>query len=223
MKKVEIIPAILPKDFNELEEKIGLVQGFVKTVQIDVCDGQFVPNATWPYRKHDETFDKIIHEERGLPAWEKLDFEIDLMINIKKPEDIQNWVLAGASRIIIHVESKGDIAEAIILASPLEVGLALDIETPIDVIEQYKDWIKFIQCMGIDHIGFQGQAFDAKVIEKVKSIKARYPELLVSIDGGVSLDTAPLLIAAGADRLVVGSAIFDSENAIDAVQKFKSL
>ncbi len=222
-KKIEIIPAILPKDFNELQEKIELVKGFVKTVQIDVCDGQFVPSASWPYKKHDDAFDALLHESQGLPGWETLDFEIDLMAN--KPEErVQQWVQAGAVRIILHAEVRGDLEKAVAdLQGQLEVGLAINIETPIEVIEPYEDQIQFVQCMGIDQIGFQAQAFDDKVIEKIKAIKAAYPELPISVDGGVSETTMGSLIEAGADRLVIGSAIFNSDNAIDAVQKFKVL
>src|SRR5205085_673045 len=104
---LEIIPAILPKDFAELTEKIALIKGFTKTVQIDICDGQFVQNATWPYRKHDDNFDRLLREEEGLPGWESLNYEFDLMVN--KPEEIvEEWVHAGAARVIIHAEAKGD-------------------------------------------------------------------------------------------------------------------
>jgi len=68
MSKAEIIPAVLPKDFTELEDKVSLVQGSVKTVQIDVCDGQFTPLATWPYKKTDDSFTKIVAQEEGLPV-----------------------------------------------------------------------------------------------------------------------------------------------------------
>ncbi len=221
--KVEIIPAILPKDFAELEEKIGLVRDFVKTVQIDVCDGQFTPAPSWPYKKRDDTFEKMLTEEEGLPGWEKLNFEIDLMAN--KPETVvEDWVRAGATRIIIHVEATGSVTEAVdMLTGRVEVGLALNIDTPIDVIEHYKEKIQFVQCMGITHVGFQGQDFDERVIEKVKAVKAMYPSLTVSVDGGVSLETGPLLIKAGVDRLIVGSAIFNSDNFVEAIDQFKKL
>lgn len=223
MSKVEIIPAILPKDFAEVEEKISLVKGLVKTVQIDICDGQFVPNATWPYKKRDDTFEKIIHEDEGLPGWKDLNFEIDLMTN--RPEEVvEDWVTAGASRIIIHAESKGDVAGAIqSLAGRVEVGLALGMETPVKVIETYRDQIQFVQFMGIAQIGFQGQPFDERVLGRIKDARLLYKGLPISVDGGVSLDTAPQLIAAGADRLVAGSAIFGSDNFIEAIQKFKAL
>lgn len=223
MSKIEIIPAILPKDFAELEDKASLVQGSVKTVQIDVCDGQFVPNATWPYKKRDDTFEKLLSEDLGLPFWEKVNYEIDLMVN-RAEEVVEEWVRTGATRIIIHVEMRGDLALAISkIKDQVEIGLAINVETPIDIIDTYKDEINFIQCMGIDNIGFQGQKFDVKVIKKIKLLRAKYPDLPISVDGGVSLDSAPMLIEAGATRLVAGSAIFNSENSFDAIEAFKHL
>jgi ribulose-phosphate 3-epimerase len=222
-KRHEIIPAILPQDFAELEDKIGLVRDAVKTVQIDVCDGQFTPQPTWPYRKHDDSFDKIISEDQGLPGWDTLNFEIDLMAN--KPEErVEDWVSAGAIRIIIHAEARGDVAGAIQkLVDRVEISLALNIETPISVIEPFKNKIQSVQLMGIDHIGFQGQEFDAKVVEKIKEVRLAYPDMVISIDGGVSLENGKRLIDAGANRLVVGSGIFNSDNFLEAIANFKAL
>ena len=219
----EIIPAILPRDFAEIEEKIGLVNGLAKTVQIDVCDGQFTPVASWPYRKRDLDFEKLIHEQEGFPGWEDEDFEIDLMAN--RPEDlVEDWVSAGASRVVIHVEAKGDIEKAlIILAGRVDVGLALNQETPLSAIEKHRERIDFIQLMGIDQIGFQHQPFDSKVLGRIKEVKIQYPDLTISIDGGVSLENARELIAAGADRLVVGSGIFGTDNPTEALEQFKRI
>ena len=237
--RTEIIPAILPRDFNEIEEKIGLINGLAKTVQIDICDGQFTPVASWPYRKHDDDFDKLVHEQEGFPGWEDEDFEIDLMAN--RPEElVDDWISAGASRIIIHIEAKGDIKKAIeILQGRVEVGLALNEETPIEAIHDFfvipakagihglttgsNSMINFVQLMGIDSIGFQRQAFDDKVLGRIKQVRFKYPTIPISIDGGVSLDNASELIAAGADRLVVGSAIFDSDNPTEALERFKRI
>ncbi|MES2216068.1 MAG: hypothetical protein V4481_02120 [Patescibacteria group bacterium] len=221
--KIEIIPAILPKDYAEVEEKTSLVKGLVKLVQIDVCDGQFTPQATWPYKKEDDSFEKILKEEDGLPGWEKLDFEIDLMVN--SPEKvIEDWVMAGATRIVIHAESRGSVLDAVDnLVDRVEIGIALNIDTPVEALEPYANKIQFVQCMGIDQIGFQGQEFDERVIEKVREVKEMYPDLLVSIDGGVTLETGAQLVEAGADRLIVGSAIFGSDNFTEAIQKFKAL
>ncbi len=223
MSAAEIIPAILPLDFAEVEEKTSYLRGWVKTIQIDVCDGQFVPNATWPYRKHDDSFEKISREEEGFPGWDEFDFEIDLMAN--RPEDLVDaWVSAGAARIIIHAEVAGDVAAAIAnLEGRVEVGLALNVDTPLDAITPHREKINFVQLMGIDTIGFQHQPFDEKVLGRIKEVRMKFPGLPISVDGGVSLDTAADLIAAGADRLVVGSAIFGAENIIQAVEDFKNL
>lgn len=226
--KVEIIPAILPHDWHEIMEKIERIKGLATTVQIDICDGHFVPTFTWPYKKKDDNFDHLIHEEEGLPGWEELDFEFDLMVD--KPEEaVEGWVAAGATRIILHAEAKGDLAKAVqMLQGRVEVGLALNIDTPIEMIQDsrfkiHEGGVQFIQLMGIDHIGFQGQEFDDKVVGRVKQVRLTHPGLPISIDGGVSLKSAPALIAAGADRLVVGSAIFNEENAVEAFHKFQNL
>lgn len=220
---MQIIPAILPKDFADLEDHVARIKGLIPLVQIDICDGQFTPSPSWPYKKHDTNFDAITKEDRGLPFWEEVEYEFDLMVN--KPEDVvEQYVAAGASKIVLHIESKGNIAKAIEkLEGKVEIGLALDIDTSLDAIEPYKDKISHIQLMGIDNVGFQGQAFDEKVIAKIKEVKKIYPELAIQIDGGVNLDTAPLLKAAGADRLIIGSAIFEADNVVEAVEEFKSI
>lgn len=139
-------------------------------------------------------------------------------------EVVEEWVRTGATRVIIHVEMRGDLDLAISkIKDQVEIGLAINVETPIDVLEKYIEQIDFVQCMGIDNIGFQGQSFDQKVIDKIKLLRSKYPELIISVDGGVSLESASILIEAGADRLVAGSAIFNAENSFDAVEAFKRL
>lgn len=218
-KKVEIIPAILPKDFDEVETKISLVKDFVKTVQIDICDGQFTPQASWPYKKKDSSFEAILKEEIGMPFWQNLDFEFDLMVN--KPEEIvEDWIIAGAKRIVLHTDFEKAVE---ILSGRVELGLAIEIDSPLETILPYADKVQFIQCMGIDNVGFQGQHFDSKVIDKIKEIRKVLPEMIISVDGGVSLENAQDLISAGASRLVVGSAIFNSDNFIETLEKFKRI
>ncbi len=240
---MEILPAILPKDFAELEEKVALVKGLVPLVQVDVCDGKFTPKPCWPYKKHDENFAAILREERGLPYWEDVDFEMDLMI--ANPEtELENWILSGANRLIIHFESlkksskqnadtgqeqpEGSLTalqrmESIIadLQGRIEIGVAINLDTPVDDIAPFIHDIDVVQCMGIAKIGFQDQKFDPRVIEKVRELKERFPERLISVDGGVSIENAGILRDAGADRLIIGSAIFDNENVVDAFDTFR--
>lgn len=227
MSKIEIIPAILPHVYGEIEDGVQYATGNVKTVQIDICDGQFTPTPTWPYYKRDDTFEKLTKEEVGLPFWENLNYEFDLMVN--KPEEVvEDWVQVGGTRIILHAEARDGIEKAIkLLKGRVEVGVAFDIKTDavafLKTLEKSDCFPDFVQCMGIDNVGFQHQPFDNQVIEKIKTIKAAYPDLPISVDGGVSLETAQELIAAGATRLVVGSAIFGTDNPLEALLAFKNL
>lgn len=221
---MEIIPAILPRDFKEIEEKTLLIKGLAPMVQIDICDGKFVQSSTWPYKKRDQNFESIIHEDRGMPLWEDINYEFDLMIKNPSEDDARQWLSAGASRIILHIESSSDLTPCMkVLNGLAEIGLALNIQTPISEIDKYKDQISYVQFMGITKIGFQGQAFDPRVLGKIKEIKEKYPDLIIQVDGGVSIATADELARAGADRVVVGSALFNSDNIVDTYKQLKHI
>ncbi len=76
--------------------------------------------------------------------------------------------------------------------------------------------------MGIAHIGYQGEPFDERVIDKIREFHNAHPEIMISVDGGVTLDNAPDLVAVGVKRLVSGSAIFENGNIADTIEMFKS-
>lgn len=231
---VEIIPAIMPTSFRDLENKLSAVSGLTSLVQIDVMDGRFTSKKTWPYAtpEVDKNFTSILREEEGFPFWNDLDFEVDLMV--REPEMVwRDWVGVGAKRIIFHFESIADPREFISLVrknsvakdSPLytEIGLAINISTPNEVLYPLMEQIDFVQFMGIAEIGFQGTAFSEEVFSKIEDLRNRYPEHIISIDGGVNLSVAPKLAEAGVNRLVVGSAIFGQENVESALTEFQSL
>lgn len=233
---VEIIPAILPKDLEDLREKMAQVSGLVPLVQIDICDGKFVPSKTWPYVKGGmDEFGLIIAEDEGFPFWDSLNLEIDLMI--RNPDEVvDSWIKAGAKRLVLHWESTPKVLEIIeklraeygtARQEPfgLEIGIALDIRTPNEEINELLDLIDedgysiidFVQFMGIDNVGFQGQEFNDEVLEKISDLRDMYPDMPISVDGGVDFDNAPDLISAGATRLISGSAIFESDDIAKAV------
>ena len=220
---VEIIPAIMPKDYEHLDEMMSLFVGVVPFVQLDIMDGKFVPARTWPYPR-DAHFDAIVAEEEGMPRWEEIDFEADLMV--ENPElAVPKWVSAGARRIIVHVESMVDFEKirASVPVGLIELGLAINTNTPLSAIEPYLERIDFVQCMGIARIGFQGEAFDERVLENVRSLRAKYSKLPISIDGSVNFDTARSLVEAGATRLVSGSAILEADDFTQAIAQMKNL
>ncbi len=233
---VEIIPAIMPTSFADLEEKLSFVAGLTPLVQIDVMDGRLTSKKTWPYifTELDKNFGSILREEEGFPFWNDVDFEVDLMV--KEPEKIwRDWVTLGAKRIIFHIESIADPKSFLDIVrknsvskdSPLytEIGFALNITTPHETLYPFIEQLDFVQFMGIAEIGFQGSTFSESVFAKIEDLRNRYPELIISVDGGVNLEVAKRLVETGVNRIVVGSAIFgknDREKVERALTEFQS-
>lgn len=221
---MQITPAILPKKFSEIEEKIEQIIGTTDLVQVDICDGKFVPTITWPYWKTDENFEAILREERGMPEWEKINYEFDLMIDKPTEDDARKWLSAGAERIILHLASSDDLNPLIdVLHGLVEIGIAVNNTADISDLDKYIDKIQFIQVMGIRKAGFQGQQFETKALDKVKELRAKYPEMKIQVDGGVDLENVESIKNAGADVVVVGSALFNSENVFETLEEFKSI
>ncbi|MFA6000288.1 MAG: hypothetical protein WC783_04940 [Candidatus Paceibacterota bacterium] len=228
----EIIPAILPKHYEDLKNKISLVRNFVPVVQIDICDGVFVPSRTWPYESSstDPYFNRILNEEEGLPFWEDIDFELDLMV-VDAVENFDLYNKLGAKRLIFHIEaikdleSFRDFLEGIdpYMREVVEIGVAINPSTALEKLYTLVPQIDFIQCMGNDKLGFHGVELEEKVYDRIKVLRKKYFDLPIAVDIGVNRETAPLLIDAGADKLVIGSAIFNSSDIIGAIDDFRQL
>lgn len=229
---MEIIPAIMPSSYADLKAKAARVRGIALLAQIDIMDGVFVASQSWPYESgrisDDIDFGKLSRQDDVLPFWDELEYEIDLMI--EAPElHIDEWLPLGAARLIFHIESirnqEAFWGHAIFQPGAryignekiFEVGIAIDPATPLDAIEHHLMRVDFVQCMGIAKIGYQGQPFDDRVLGHVNTLRAKHPNLPISIDGGVNMDTAKLLKQAGATRLVSGSAVFGASDAKEAI------
>jgi ribulose-phosphate 3-epimerase len=109
------------------------------------------------------------------------------------------------------------------MSREVELGIALGLNTPITDITGYLEDIDFVQFMGIAQIGYQGEAFDERVLDRIREFHNAHPEVIISVDGGVNFDTAHLLAQAGAKRLVSGSAILKSANPAQAIAHLKKL
>ena len=224
----EIIPTIIPKDVQDLEEKMSNVLGLAPIVQVDVLDGSLVPLRSWPYQsfsKRDAFFESIIAEREGFPFWEKLEFEAHLMV--QAPERIiSDWIAAGASRIIIQIEGAEDFSRSLLaIADRVPVGVSFALDTPNEKFAPLAKDVAILQLMGwnFSHLGKQGEPFDERAIERVRQLRHEFPEHIVEVDGGVNLENAPKLIAAGADRLVVGSALWKGGNVSANFAEFSSI
>ncbi len=221
---MEIIPAIIPQSLEDMEEKLSLIRGVVPFAQIDFTDGKFTPEKSWPYKDGQNEEFKKISVDKCLPFCEDINFEADLMI--ENPEtQIEDFIYAGFSRLIIHLESTNKMDSIINITHEfdVEVGIAINIDTPNEALEEYIEKIDFVQFMGIRNIGFQGEGFDGDVINKISSLRQKHSDIIISVDGGVGFKNAAHLLSAGADRLVSGSALFESDSIIDGVERLKDI
>jgi ribulose-phosphate 3-epimerase len=227
-----IVPAILPKNRAELDDKLYKLHGLVDSVQIDVVDGRFANPTSWPYC---ETKDRVpARSDDTLPYLGEIAYDMDLMV--EEPEKVLgHWVQAGANRITVHAESSHRLPQIIedfktkygydkdFAPDLLSFGLAISTTTDLSLIEPYLAHCDYVQFMGIADIGKQGQPFDKRVLAKISEFRKKHDDLLIQVDGGVSLETAPALLAAGVSRLVIGSALWKSDNLRQELKKFQAI
>jgi len=225
-EKIEIIPTVMPESYEDFVEKIDRVAEFIETVQLDVMDGKFVPSTSWPYNSEsDQDWKNLVNQEKGIPHWEELDFEVDLMVE-NQIEEANNWISAGVGRVIFHIEALKDEDYDEILkirGLGIKVAFALIPKTPDSELEKYLEIAESVQFMGINKIGFQGQEFEPKVLERIADLRSKKPDLPISVDGGVSFNTARDLVSAGTTRLSSGSTIFKAENTKRAIENLRKM
>lgn len=208
---VEIIPAIIGQDFGTVAKKIKQVSDLASWVQLDIMDGHFVPEESW-------------RQPADLADWASPRPNLEVHLMISEPEkSFESW-LPVCDRLIIHLESTVNAEQILrrINLSRVEAGVALLLPTPLDKLEPVISLIKTVQLMSIATVGHYGEKLDERVYERIKILRAQYPNVKINVDGGVNLENAKKLIEAGADRLVVGSAIWQAENiseAIDALRR----
>ncbi len=198
----EAAPAVLPSlllcDFGNLECEVRrLEDAGVKALHLDVMDGHFVPNLTY-----------------GMPLVEALrrltSLPLDVHLMIERPERyLEAFFEAGADVLTFHVEAVDDPRPVLEQIRKLGAGagLALNPDTPLSSVEAVLDVCDLALVMSVP-AGFGGQAFHRVALEKLQRLRDLAPHVLLEVDGGVNLSTVADCAAAGAQLLVVGSAIF---------------
>jgi ribulose-phosphate 3-epimerase len=213
--RTPIVPAIIPNSAAEVIDFAAKVS-FVTELHIDIVDGEFVPAVSWPIIPADSPLAVKSHTD-------KFTLEVDLMMKNPIPA-AREWEKAGADMIVFHVETIDRVSfEDFCKHSAVSVGIAFHGVTTIDSIKPYLSYADYIQVMGIEEIGAQGQPFSPKTCEKIEMLKALYPHLPVSVDGSVNSETIKAIIKAGADRVIVGSALSSAADMSMAYEELVSL
>lgn len=207
---VEVIPAILEKDFPEIEKKIHLVEGLVDWVQIDIADNTLVANTTF--------LDPAPFGKLKTP----ISFELHMMV--KDPlMYLERFTRVGFKRFFAHVE--GDFVPEYIekcYQLGVEIGLAIDGPTDFERMHKYMDNIDAVLVMAIE-AGESGRPFRDDTVEKIKKIRAVDFEIPIAVDGAMNDVNAAKVVAAGATRINSNSFIFNSADVKMAIETLKSL
>jgi len=206
----EIIPSILVNTLDEVKEKIAHVENYVNWVQLDVADGDFAPSVSWGDPRELKYYDPGVF--------------IEAHLMITKPEKvIDDWIKSGVKRIYYHWEATSVHEEIIgkIKEAKLEAGVALLQDTPIDVIAPVADTLDAVLLFS-GTLGFYGGQFNEDVmLPRIKALHERWPALTIEVDGGMNPDTAPKAVVAGAELIISGSYIWNSDNKQQAIEELR--
>jgi ribulose-phosphate 3-epimerase len=229
-----VVPAILPTSHRDLLEKLTYFEQIpAGRIQIDMVDGVFATPPSWPYLAGSDLHDRVQRGEM-LPRLDHVKYEADLMCvdPVAIATDLINF---GVQRLTVHAESTKDVgaliadmrkktgAEANFIEMLVSVGLSIGMETDISVLVEHASEVEYVQFMAIDTIGRQGEPFNPKVIEKVKAFHLQCPEVIIQVDGGISLENAKDLVAAGASRLNIGSALLTAADLRKTVASLEAI
>ncbi len=202
LRPIEIAPSVLPADFARLGEAcVALQEAGVDRIQWDVMDGRFVPNLTFG--------PDVIAACRD---WVTVPFEAHLMV--QEPQELAHrYVEAGCQQLILHAESTVHLHRALAQVRDLGVkaAVALNPSTPAVMVRDVLDLVDLVLVMTVNP-GFGGQSYIASMESKIAEVHAmvagRGLDIDVEVDGGISTETVAGAVAAGANVLVAGSALF---------------
>ncbi len=207
---IEIIPGILEKNFDDISKKISQVKDLAPWIHIDVLDNTLIQNVTYNLW---ESF-KVFNGE--------IKFEAHLMVS-DPHKYVHSMAENGFDRLIAHVEAhtvREFIAEG--RTAHIEIGVAIDGPSELEMIEPFLSEVDCVLVM-MYKAGLSGQTFQPNHLPKIRKIHEEYQHLPIEVDGGISKESAPLVINAGATRLVSTSYLFwkNADRIAEAIEELK--
>ena len=206
-RPLSIAPSVLPVDFSRLgDEVMALEKAGVDLIHWDVMDGVFVPNLTFG--------PDVIASTRPLVD---LEFEAHLMV-VEPDRLVERYVEAGCSTVLVHVEACDHLHRTLAHIADLGAtpGVALNPHTPAEVIRNVRDLLGVVLVMTVNP-GFGGQSYIESMESKVTEVASLLDgyNCAVEVDGGIGPTTVAAVVAAGADRLVSGSALVRDDEGLE--------
>jgi ribulose-phosphate 3-epimerase len=212
-----ISPSVLSCDFANIQRDVEMInQSDADWFHVDVMDGVFVPNISFGF--------PVI---QAIKKHAKKPLDVHLMI--QNPDQyVDAFKDAGADILTVHYEACTHLHRTIqaIKAAGMKAGVALNPHTPVDLLQDVIEDLDLVLIMSVNP-GFGGQKFIKNAILKVEQVKnlihRKGSHALVEVDGGVNLETGLELVKAGADALVAGNFVFNSENPTKTISDLKNL